>query len=298
MPSREDTYKRFKDFLSTLTPNQIEEGNAKEHAESVRQHALFSEALKVNRCYICQKPLNVIDRNLPCVHWLLAPTGFRKPDLPIVYERFSYFNIQSFLRWLANADKPAGNINDLANEMDSRKIIDHTIVYNNLEWSFSCSESDFKGHVKSFAGKEPHYHFQMRIHGKSFIRFGDFHIPFTDRDVILIMLQKEQDERFRHTIYYGEGMNTVMTELKPEYIVNDTSPTTDESKGTFRIQTVVEARPGKTINGDMLAKLFEESKEKNVTMASLLHKLDADVRSVITPGPGVPEIAHRSKRKR
>jgi hypothetical protein len=298
MSDKRHSYQEFKRFLSKLTPEEIKKGNAKEHAESIRQHSLFVEGFNRNHCYICESPIDSFNEFKPCVHWLLAPRGFRKTHFPLVYKQFTYFNIETYLRWVANLDKPLGNINDLVDEMDSNKFIDHTITYKNLEWSFSCSQSDLQGHSKSVAGVNPHYHFQMRIGGRAFLRFGDYHVPFTDYDLVMLESKKDPEASFHHRITFGEGMEAALTQLSPEEIIENSAPTTDESKGIFRFDTFVEAKPGETISGDHLAELIKESKEKGVPLASLLHKLDAKVSTVVSPGPGVPDIAHRTKRKR
>ena len=234
MPDSAHSYSRFKAFLSGLSPEEKKEGNAKEHAESVRQHGLFVEGFKRNHCYICEMPLDSFDESKSCVHWLLAPRGFRKAHFRSVYERFTYFNIEAYLRWVANLDRPLGNINDLADEMDSNKLIDYTITYKNLEWSFSCSESDFHGHPRTFAGVNPHYHFQMRIDRKPFIRFSDYHVPFTEYDLLILESKRDPGASFQHRIAFGDGMESALSNLSPEQIIEHSTPTTDESKGIFQ----------------------------------------------------------------
>jgi hypoxanthine-guanine phosphoribosyltransferase len=59
------------------------------------------------------------------------------------------------------------------------------------------------------------------------------------------------------------------------------------------------AEEGKTISGDDLYEIIQEAKAKNVTVASLMHKLpNTQTRVFVTPGPGVVEQAPRSGRNK
>lgn len=292
------TYDSFKNFLSSLSEERINAINKKEHEDSVQQHELFIKGYKENICFICGLSFDIFERTKVCLHWLLNPKGFDKRSFPYIYQKYSYTNIQSFLRWIANAEKDFGNINDLAEEMDSSKIIDNTIKYKNLEWSFSCSKSDYQGHRDKFIGKTPHYHFQMRINKKPFIRFGEFHVPLMERDIIALEMMMDQSDKIEHRFPFGEGMQVALNSISPEDIVNHSTPTHDEEKAIYQFNTIVEAGPGKTISSDEIYKLIQESKEKQVPVSSLLQKLDAKVTTIISPGPAVPEIAHRTKRRR
>lgn len=291
-------YDSFKKFLSSLSEEEIDEINKKEHAGTEKQYYDFVAGYKENRCYLCNSSFKTFSKTKVCIHWLLNPKGFRKKNFPLIYQKFSFFGIQSYLRWIANQEKIFGNINDLIEEKDSDKIIDLTIKYKNLEWSFSISTSDFKGHQNSIYGKQPHYHFQMRIEKKPFINYSDFHIPLTEPDIFALESIIEKSDNIKCTFPFGEGMETVLSELTPEEIIKHTRPTEDESKGAFKFSSFVSAKPGKLISGEDFYKLIEESKEKNVPLASLLHKLDAEVTTIISPAPSVPEIAHRTKRNR
>jgi hypothetical protein len=291
-------YESFKKFLSSISKENISEENLYEHIEATKHHNLFVQAYKENKCYLCGLSLDNFDLSKVCLHWLLNPKGFDKRYFPLVYQEYAYTNIQSFLRWCANQERFLGNINDLVEEMDSNKIIDNTIKYKNLEWSFSCAVSDFQGHQDKFIGKTPHYHFQMRINKRPFIKYGEFHIPLTENDIMILNSIKDESSNIEHRFAYGEGMQDLLTKVRPEDIVNHSTPTDDEGKATIHLQTLVEAEPGKTISGEDIYKIFQESKEKNVTISSLAHKLGAKSTTFIEPAPSVPEIAHRTKRKR
>lgn len=298
MNTHKNEYNKFKKFLSSLSKEQIREGNEKEHAGSQRQYELFKKGYRENICYLCGLSFDVFDSTRVCLHWLLNPRGFDKRYFPQIYQKFTYANIQSFLRWLANQEKIFGNINDLVEEMDSSKIIDNTIKYQNLEWSFSCSNSDYQGHKDKYLGKTPHYHFQMRVNNRPFIKYGDYHIPLTEYDIFILEIRRDKSGKIEHRFPYGEGMQDALTRIRPEDIVKYSAPTDDEEKATFKFETIVEAEPGKPISGDKIEEIFKESKEKNVPISSLVHKLGAKATTIITPAPAVPEIAHRTRRKR
>jgi hypothetical protein len=73
------------------------------------------------------------------------------------------------VRWVANEEAFAKNINDLADE-GTGKLVELTVKYKNLEWSFSCGAPDLAGHVGGGEpSKAPHWHFQMYVDGKPFV---------------------------------------------------------------------------------------------------------------------------------
>lgn len=103
------------------------------------------------------------------------------------------------------------NINDLAEEKSDRKIISYTVKWKNIEWTFDCSKNDFSGH-QGTSVDFPHYHFQMRIDGKQFINFNDFHVPFTNDDVFLIKTSLEQGDWFKNDFgAIGSGMQEAIS---------------------------------------------------------------------------------------
>jgi hypothetical protein len=54
------------------------------------------------------------------------------------------------------------------------------------------------------------------------------------------------------------------------------------------------AKDGSLISGDAIAELIRESKRTGVPFAKLASKIkNASIKTIITPGPGVPDIASR-----
>ena len=115
---------------------------------------------------------------------MLRPPGFTKDDLLAVANVYGYRSLSCYLRWVANEDAKALGINDLREE-GTGKFIEETIRYKQFEWSFSCSQNDYEGHKTNSPDlQKPHYHFQMRINRRSFIKYNDFHVPFTEHDLV------------------------------------------------------------------------------------------------------------------
>jgi RecA-family ATPase len=89
-----------------------------------------------------------------------------------------------------------------------------------------------------------------------------------------------------------------MDKISPEEIVNLSKPTNDETKSFVKMDTIVMAKEGQSISGDEIIRMIEESKKTDISIAKLAQKLNADVKTYISPGVSVPEMEHRSKRKR
>jgi hypothetical protein len=225
--------------------------------------------------------------------------SFKKKDLPSIAERYGLHQIQSFLRWVANQAGMAKNINDLAGEGTGSKIVEVTIRYENLEWAMSCSQSDFLGHEATKNAKHPHYHFQMRIDGRQFINYNDFHLPLSEMDIVNIEAIKIAPEKIKPKFHFGEGMQDILTDETVETIVNTSMEGDPTEDASFKLETIAIAEDGKTISGDDLYDIIQEAKAKGITVASLMHKLaNARSRTIVSPGPGVVEQAPRSGRKK
>lgn len=288
----------FKKILDELSPDELLRQNDEDFNRSQHEHAIFSEAYKKGICYLCSKPLKTISKETPCVHWLLRQCKFRKKDFPLIYSRFGYRQIAAFTRWAANEERFLGNINDLVRESTDRKIFEHTIKWKNIEWTFDCSKNDYKGH-DGMHSNYPHYHFQMRIDGKPFINFGDFHIPFSEEDIFFFDLEAAYPEEI-YTGFgvAGMGMQTA-AEMDPEEILKNAQVAPDEENATFRMQTLICASE-RPIDGQVLQDMIKESQATGETLASLAQKhmaaSDVLIKTVITPADSVPAIAHRTQR--
>jgi len=289
----------FANFLETLSEEERAWGNEESYRAAEAEHQRFLEYFQKEQCYLCDKPLASFSKKSPCPHWLLKPKGFKKNDFLAISRRFGFFQIQSFLRWVANQEGFARNINDFPDEGTGTKLSEVTIKYKNIEWAFSCAETDYQGHATSQHAKHQHYHFQMRIERKPFINYSDFHVPFSKMDVINIEAMRAQPGKIKQRFSFGEGINDVLNDDTVEYIVNAAVSGDASEDAPFKFDTIAMAEEGKTISGDDLYEIIQEAKSKNVTVASLIHKLpNAQTRVIVTPGPGVVEQATRSGRRK
>ncbi|MCL5423365.1 MAG: hypothetical protein M1461_12995 [Nitrospirae bacterium] len=289
---------RTKKVFQTLLPEEIEKKNEEAYRHTEKSFYAFKEGFQQGLCYLCGGPLKSFSAEKPCIHWLLRPKRFKKKHFKELFNIYGYFQMEAYVRWVANQMAPFKNINDLQIEKDDKKIFETTIKYKHLEWSFSCSPSDLEGHKNSAIGNFPHFHFQMRMEKRPFIDYSDFHVPFKDEDIWRLAMLHQDEIPFEHHFDYGEGMQSILGEESLENVVNNSVTVDDEEEAAFRLQIFVEAKPGETISGADIVALMQESKRTGEPLAKLVRRLDASVRTVVMPGDGVPEIAERTKTKR
>lgn len=293
---KKEKYKNFNKILNKISPEEIQRENKKHLAESEEDFKKLKESLLIGKCSYCGYDLTHFSVNKPCFHWLLKPKGFKNKHFPLIYKELSFHEMESYLRWVANCESPIKNINDLEIEKSSSKIIEETIKYKNLEWSFSCSKSDMTGHKDAYGdGKLPHFHFQMKVDGNVVINYGGFHIPFNDYDEFCFAAKRGEFEKIKACHIHGAGMQT-MFDRSPEELLDimKKAPGDDESRQQFNISTIITADEGTTISGNDLADIIIEHNNTGVPIAKLIKKLkNVTATSLISPGSGVPEIANR-----
>ncbi|WP_050422074.1 hypothetical protein [Bradyrhizobium tropiciagri] len=262
------------------------------------EHAEFKKAYANGSCYLCGDCLTSFDESKPCAHWLLNPAGFRKKKhFELVTSKYGFHQLQSFLRWLANADGGPKNINDLPEE-GTGKLREVTIRYKDLEWAFSSTLNDFHGHG-SGTHRSPHYHFQMRQGTSIVIRYNDFHVPFSERDILEIsaeMAEPDLKRRWSH----GEGMKEAFREDVIEAMLERGGfKSTGDGAGDVKFDHFITADEGTTIKGEDILALYEEAKSSGVPIATLLKQgklSNVSVTTIASPGPGVVEQKTRSGR--
>jgi hypothetical protein len=283
--------------FAKMSDQEIDSWNDMNDAEHLAQHERFIEGYQVEHCYLCNKDFKTISKEEPCVHWLLRRGKFKNKDIVLVTKKFGYHNICSYLRWCANAERMAANINDLKDEAPEGKVLSSTIKWKNIEWSFDCSPNDLEGHGGSHSDF-PHYHFQMRIDGRQFINFNDYHLPFSDVDLFMMQLSKKPGIHSGYGIR-GLGMQDAMS-IDPNEIVNHTSPTDSEGEAVFNIQTMITS-PNKPMKGEDIYAAFEESKRTGRTMASIFREkfegADVYIDTIVSPSETVPKITPRTEHK-
>jgi hypothetical protein len=290
----------FKRLLDSMNEQEHHRQRQEDLQRAEAEHSQFVQGYAKGICYLCGKPFKTLSKNEPCVHWLLRQCKFKKNYLPLIYERFGYTQMAAFTRWAANQERLHGNINDLLEAKGERKLFEFTVKWKNIEWTFDCSRTDYEGH-KDTHSNFPHYHLQMRIDNRPFINFGDFHLPLSEEDLFYIDMSLAIPESFRQTFgFAGAGMQAA-SEVDAEIILENAVTVTDENEGIYRMQTMMMAADGETIDGQMIQDMIRESQKTGRTMASMAHKYMPDstgVITVISPAESVPDIARRTERKR
>lgn len=289
----------FKQYAESLTQEDLKKQNEIDTKTAEAEHEKFFAAFKKGECYLCNKSLKTIGKSTPCAHWLLRECKFKKKDFPLIFNQFGYINIAAYLRWVANDEKPFRNINDLSIHKDSRKVFEYTIRWKNIEWTFDCFKNDYKGHSGATSGF-PHYHFQMKIDGRQFINFGDFHIPFSESDLFQLDLSQQLPDHFNFSFGEpGAGMQEA-SEYHPEFVVNESTFTEDENEAVYDLSTIILAGEN-GFDASTFADIYEEAKATGKTIASLAPQYFADassINTILSPTRYIEPIAKRSKRKR
>ncbi len=292
--------KDLRSFLDSISQEDVDENTRLMNEENERVYNEFIEALNMNKCFLCNKQMNSFIVSEPCFHWFTYPNGIKKKHFNnYLTNPISFFRLNSYFRWLANTEKPLGNINDLKEETSANSYMETTIKYKNIEWAFSIGHTDISGHVNSTDGAAPHFHIQMKIDGKIFLKFNDFHIKFTDEDLFTIELLEQASDKFeiRHT--YGEGMGIMESEENLKIMDEYMSIAEDDNAALFNRQTLISAPEGQTLSGELIQKAIEESQRTKKPIGKLLQEYiqEANVITVITAGDGVPNMAKRSGKK-
>ena len=233
----------------------------------------FVSDYKKGKCVLCGKPFTTISKDTPCLHWLLRQCKFKTKDFPSIYQNFSYLNISSYLRMVANEEKKQININNMDHLKSSKNLFEYSVRWKNIEWTFHCSEKDFSGHGGK-GSEHPHYHFQMRIDGRQFINFNSFHVPFSNEDIFKLKLTVDYpDEYFIDYFDEGAGMQEAL-EVDPESIVSNTRISTNEEEeddAIYNIVTVI-GGDGEKVDMNTFIAMHEEKARTGESTAILAKK--------------------------
>ena len=236
----------------------------------------------------------------PCFHWFTYPKGIKKKYFKNYLKNpIGFFRIDSYFRWLANTEKPLGNINDLKEETSNSSFLETTYKYKNIEWAFSIGKTDIEGHQNSNFGDKPHYHIQMKVDNRIFLKFNDYHIPFTDEDLFTIELFEQAGDRVIKTNSYGHGMSSLEDEGNLEIFDDEMTITDDFDNATINRQTMIQAPEGETISGELIQKALEESRRTKKPIGKIMQRLmkDSKITTVLSPGDGVPKMSKRNGKK-
>jgi hypothetical protein len=292
--------KDLQKFFESIPSEEIERQSRLQEERNEEMYREFVDAMAKGMCFLCNRPNDSFVPAKFCFHWFLHPTGIRKKHFSThLNGEVSFFRLDAYLRWIANNEDPVRNINDLTEEISPTSYLETTIRYRNIEWAFSVGHTDKAGHYGGKVGQHPHYHLQMKVDGRIFLRFNDFHIQFTDEDLFTLELIRQTNGKVKAQAFRGEGIGILENERVLEYLADHMTVADDEANAMFRRQTLIEAPEGQTISGDILADAAEESMRTKEPVGQILRRLlpDATITTVIQPGDGVPEMSKRGGKK-
>lgn len=298
MSNNED--KPIRDFFESLSAEEIERMNKEQMEDNERIYKEFIDNLNKGVCFLCGEQMNSVIESKPCFHWFTYPDGIRKKHFEkYLSHPISFFRLDSYFRWLANTEKPFGNINDLSDEISTTSYFESTIKYKNIEWAFSIGHTDLAGHPNARVGATPHYHIQMIVDGRVFLKFNDFHIEFMDEDLFNIQALEEAGDLIITKHFYGEGMGMLEDEENLKMIDDAMSISEDDKDAIFQRQTMISMPEGQTFSGELIQQAMEESARTKEPIGKILQRLisDANIVTVITPGDAVPKMSKRSGKK-
>lgn len=281
--------------VNSLSNKVVDDCNKQMFEQHKEEYQEFLSFYEKDECYICKKSFKTISKDKPCLHWLLRKCKFKNKDFKLIANKFGYFQISVYLRWVANSEKFQVNINDLVDEKTEKKVFQSTIKWKNIEWSFDCAEGDLAGHEGAHLDF-PHYHFQMTIDKRPFIKYNSNHNKFTQQDLSNIYAAKEHDVK----LYYGafaEGMQDAVS-VPPEKIIerSHVREIGEENTGAFSFTSIISNPDG--IDMDIVQDAMDESRKTKKPFQSILNeklKDDTNIATIITPSDNVPEIAKRTE---
>lgn len=289
----------IRNFLKDIPKEEINKRNEEELARSIKEHKEFTKAFEKDCCYLCGMKLDYFNSSEDCFHWFLLPPGIKKKDFKqYLNNPIGYFQLESYLRWVANTNGLFKNINDLQEESYQGKLIERTIKYKNIEWTFNIGKTDIEGHDNSANANFPHFHIQIFQDGKPFVKFNDFHIPFSHHDLFLFEAIKNED-LVEHLNLFGEGMSVIENETDLKWIDEHLESCESIEDATFHTSSMFVLPDGQSITIDQLDQYRLEAKKLKQPLRKYLEKQIPDIKIVteIKPGKGVVDKKHRTKRK-
>lgn len=287
-------------FIESIPQEEVDRQTKLQDEENKRVYDEFRNALKIGMCSFCGNKMKTFDTNNPCFHWFTYPTRIKKKHFENYLKNpIGYFKFECYLRWLANTENFIGNINDLKDETSKTSYLETTIKYKNIEWAFSIGHTDKDGHPNSKIGSEPHYHIQMKVDNRIFLKFNDFHIPFSDGDLFTMELLEQAGDKVKLGHSFGEGIG-ILEDIENIDILDDALEISDDYENApFNRQTLIIAPEGQTISGEMIQEAMKESKKTKQPIGKIMQRLlkDATIKTIIAPGDGIPEMTKRSGKK-
>ena len=137
----------------------------------------------------------------------------------------------------------------------------------------------------------------MLVDGLPFIKFNDFHIPFSKEDLFNIELLKQDNVLLRNS--QAPGMTDILEDSEMLKMIDEYCTISEnEEDASLNFGTMIQMPEGKTMSGEEIAKIFKESKRTRRPIRHLMkeHFPDASIISEVTAADGVPEKKKRKKR--
>lgn len=280
--------------MRDLTQEEKDRINKQEIERSEKEYEGFVSAFKEKKCFYCNQKLDYFNKKEPCFHWLLIPPGIKKNDFNLFLKNSECFRLIAYLRWVANQEAKFRNINDLKIESKDSRIFETTIKFQDKEWTFCCNKSDLEGHGRFIF---PHCHLSIKINGKRFINFNDYHLRLSEQDLFELDSHLGKNKEIKYHWGRGAGMQDLMN-LEEDFLIDNMRTTGNESKSTFHMSNIIQAKEGETISGDEVQDIIDESKITGKTITSLARKKlkNTSIITIVSPGEGVVELKKRYSR--
>ncbi|MCW1949249.1 MAG: hypothetical protein KIH89_002255 [Candidatus Shapirobacteria bacterium] len=289
----------FQPFINRMMADpELKSGLESDHLDSERQYQQFKKNFLKGKCYLCGENITRCDYSKPCIHWLLrAHKRIKKKNIEEALKTKELNQIIAYLRWVANFEENLSQINDFeAYEKRDGLVYQETIKYSNLSWTFWIKEGDLNGHT----GKQidfPHYHLHMTIDGKNFISFGEMHLPLTEYDIFVIYARIGKYPKIGFITPHGESFSDIFNFIPKEELLDGMVSSGDDTNAPFHLQTFIEAKPGKMLKGEDIAKIVKEHNETKIPLAVLAKKLDANTKVMISPNKLVDPVLREESKK-
>ena len=286
-------------ILDNIPREFIEKQNQLIEEENDRVFNDFIQNLEVGKCFMCKEKMNSFIPDKPCFHWFAYPNGIKKKNFESYLSNpIGFFKLDCYFRWLANTDRFFCNINDFKNETSLTSQIETTYKYQNIEWAISIGNTDLEGHENASIGKYPHFHIQMKVDDRIFLRFNDFHIPLSDSDLLEFELRNQLSDRYDTDYSYGIGMGFLEDPNNLEAVYESQYIDFEKEDGVIRLRTLIKAPEGEFLSGDKILEAYEISKKTNEPVGKILKRLlpEADFLTVMSPNNGIEKIKRSGKK--
>ncbi len=289
--------KDLRALVESIPQEQKQKECDSQNTQTKKDHEQFVLKLKENICLYCKEKIDTFDQTNFCLHWFTYPTGIKKRNFDHFLKKpLSFSSLECYFRWLANAETPLLQINDLEPENLTNVIVQTTIRFRNIEWSLSCSNSDYEGHSDSNFGTNPHYHLQMMVDNKPFIGYNDFHIEFTDYDLGIFEFKRQIPECNTSKPHFGSGQSLIDDPEVQELLIKKGRVAENEETAPF-MRNIAIKLPKDAKSKKIFDEALIESNETKVPLDMILKRVLPDVEVSVkkTLGKGALKKKIRSK---